>query len=66
MGELILWTSTTGLKNIKNDNKFFAYSEKTELNNLQIIIPISAVCTFEESNIKSEGIEFYCFEKELW
>lgn len=65
MGQLILWTSKVRLKNANNNKKFFAYSEKTEMNSLQISIPFSAVCTFEDSNM-SEGIEFLCFEKELW
>jgi hypothetical protein len=66
MEELILWTSIAGFKNIHNNKNFFAYSEKSDMNNLQIIIPFSAVCTFEESSDTKDGIQFYCYEKELW
>lgn len=66
MGELVLWTSEVGIQNIFHNKKFFAYSEKSEMHNVQIIIPISAVCTHEVSGNHAEGIQFYCHEKELW
>ena len=66
MGQVALWTSTEGFKNANNNKNFYAYSEKTELNNLQIIIPFTAVATFEDSRNQKEGIQFYCYEKEIW
>ncbi|MFO1442923.1 hypothetical protein KDN24_06795 [Bacillus sp. Bva_UNVM-123] len=66
MGQLVLWTSIVGLRNAKSNKSFYAYSEKTEMNNLQITIPFSAVCTYEESPNRKEGIQFYCYQKEIW
>jgi hypothetical protein len=66
MGQLILWTSIQGFKNVSANKQFFAYSNKTKQNSLQIIVPMSAVCTFQESGLEAEGIEFHCFQKELW
>jgi hypothetical protein len=66
MGEIILWTSIEGFKNLNNNKEFYAFSERTKVNQLQIIIPTGAIATLEKSPNPVEGIQFFCFKKELW
>lgn len=66
-GEIILWTSIVGLRNIKSNRCFFAYNEKDEINILQISIPLSAIHYHDKVYLgEMERIQFGCHEQSKW
>lgn len=64
MGQLLAWTSIEGLKNAKHNRGFYAYSEKSKLNVVQISIPFSAINKIEQE--LNDVIEFYCVPNVEW
>ena len=65
-GGILLWTSIDGLRNIKADKQSYAYSEKTEMNCLQVLVPFGAIHAFEKSRNPEEGLQFMLWEKRKW
>ncbi|PKR83510.1 hypothetical protein [Heyndrickxia camelliae] len=63
MSQVILWVDQTSFKRLVRGEEFAARHDQSTMENIQIIVPTSAVSTFEE---KEDGIQFNIFKKELW
>lgn len=66
LGEVSLWTSIQGFKNIREDRPFYAYTKESYQQCINISIPIHAVATFDYSVAVSEGVEFFCNKRSDW
>jgi hypothetical protein len=63
MDGVILWVNQTEFKTYLNGKQFSAWNDQSNSENIQLIIPKSAILSFEES---SSSLKFEIYEKSLW
>jgi hypothetical protein len=63
MSNVIIWVDRFNFKRFIKEESFTGWSDQSTYDHIQIIIPVTAIITFEE---REEGICFECYEKELW